>query len=761
MAKRILIYSSFPPTRCGIGRYAAEQVKYEKSKGNIVLQCSPDETSSAAIKINLNNYKSILMAIWNILWLKLDAVFVHYTSTFIYSNTQGSLPRKYFTRICQILLFYFLGWKGRNEGGIIFHETGLFTGKSKLSESLLTIPFHLFHQMIFHTEPERKKIIEKLGSFWGTRATVLPHERYMQSRFTGSQRDARNMFGLDQSKKIFLCIGFFQQHKGFHLAIEAFEKAKCKKNAELYIVGSLRTTNPKYSKYRDELYAQAHRTEGVYLIEEFVDDDAFDAWIVASDCVILPYLKISSSGVGARTRLLGRPLIVNGKTNLGYQFQGDNEVLQYENSEGLMRLLKKFEKKSTLPEHSANYNSSENVEYLSKKPILFVMPWFFKNIQAGAEKVIFTIAEKLCERGINVEVWATASSTLVNRNNHYLDGQQDQGTPFEIVRFPSNKRMEPIFNIMHRQVAKNKGSLLTGWLWKKSALSGKGMEKSLRENAKKYSTIHLCHYFSGSSHRLASIAPEKTILHPFIHNEPAAYHKAMSWMFSCARGAIINSAPEIEVGIKSFQGMLPDLYFPIGVGVSLAEKEYNQISHTRKQKNQLIYIGRIVQEKNISALISWITGFNDTTSDKVSLLFVGEGHEPEIEKLTSSPYVEYAGWVEEDMKIELIRDSLALVQPSLFESFSLVIMEAWALKTPVIVHADCSVTKYHVNNSEGGFAVRSQSEFNSALDILLHKRVEVSRMAESGYNYVTEEFKWSKVIDQFLAARKKIMNYGP
>ena len=758
MAKRILIYSSFPPTRCGIGRYAADQVRHEKSKGNIVLQCSPDETSSAAIKVNLTHCKSILTAVWTILWLKLDSVYVHYAAPFIYSDFQGSISKIYCTRLCQLLLFYSLGWKGRKEGGIIFHETDLFTGKSKFSRALLTIPFHLHYRMIVHTDREREKVIENVGRFFKNRTKVVSHERYMQARFTDTQRDARHTLGLNQKKKIFLCIGFLQWHKGFHEAVEAFRKAKGKKeDAELYIVGSVRISKPEYLKYRNELRSQVNQTEGVFLIEDFVDDKTFDTWIMASDCVVLPYIRISSSGVGARTRLLGRPLIIHGKTNLKNQFQGDNGVYQYINTEGLSRLMREFKKDTTLEASSINRSNSLNVKYERKKPILFVMPWFGKNIRGGAEKVIYTIAEKLNDRGIKVEVWACGSSTIGNRNDEYLDGHKDRETPFEIVRFPTNRRMESIFKIMHRQVTKNRGGRLTGWLWKKSALSGKGMESALRKRAQDFSTIHLCHYFSGSSHRLACIAPEKTILHPFIHDEPAAYHKAMSWMFSCARGAIINSEPEIDIGVKSLQGMLPDLYFPIGNGITLLDEQYRQASANRKLKNQLIYIGRIIPEKNIKALINWITGYNSTASEKISLLFVGQGQPFETKKLTASPYVQYAGWVDEDSKLELIKDSLALVQPSLLESFSLVIMEAWALKKPVIVHADCSATRYHVNNSGGGFAVRTQAEFNRALTILLQKEEEVSKMAESGFNYVTEEFRWSKVIDRFLTARKKIM----
>jgi hypothetical protein len=49
----------------------------------------------------------------------------------------------------------------------------------------------------------------------------------------------------------------------------------------------------------------------IHLLESFVSNEDFDTWISASDCVVLLYSEIWSSGVLGRARILERPAIVS------------------------------------------------------------------------------------------------------------------------------------------------------------------------------------------------------------------------------------------------------------------------------------------------------------------------------------------------------------------------------------------------------------------------------------------------------------------
>jgi len=79
--------------------------------------------------------------------------------------------------------------------------------------------------------------------------------------------------------------------------------------ARLDVVGSVRVEDDDYMDYADELRALVDATAGAALHEGFVSDERFDEWLVAADCLVLPYRTIWSSGVLERARLFGTPVI--------------------------------------------------------------------------------------------------------------------------------------------------------------------------------------------------------------------------------------------------------------------------------------------------------------------------------------------------------------------------------------------------------------------------------------------------------------------
>jgi glycosyltransferase involved in cell wall biosynthesis len=93
-----------------------------------------------------------------------------------------------------------------------------------------------------------------------------------------------------------------------------------------------------------------------------------------------------------------------------------------------------------------------------------------------------------------------------------------------------------------------------------------------------------------------------------------------------------------------------------------------------------------------------------------------------------------------------------LCQPSLLESFSIVLMESWLAGTPALVHGHCAATRYHVQQSGGGLYFTSTAEFTAALDWLLTHPRERQRMGRQGQVYVRRKFTWPTVIDRFRAA---------
>ena len=113
---------------------------------------------------------------------------------------------------------------------------------------------------------------------------------------------------------------------------------------------------------------------------------------------------------------------------------------------------------------------------------------------------------------------------------------------------------------------------------------------------------------------------------------------------------------------------------------------------------QFLCLGRIHPKKNIDALIA---AWNRLETDGVlppdaRLVIAGWGDEAHVEQLRAglsraAPSVSFAGPVYGAAKRELLEQSRFLLLPSLSEGLPMVILEAWAAGTPVLMTTECNL----------------------------------------------------------------------
>ena len=77
------------------------------------------------------------------------------------------------------------------------------------------------------------------------------------------------------------------------------------------------------------------------------------------------------------------------------------------------------------------------------------------------------------------------------------------------------------------------------------------------------------------------------------------------------------------------------------------------------------------------------------------------------------------GIVDEPTKQAIIEHSLAFVQPSHYESFSIVLMEGWAAGKAAAVQALSAVLAGHARRSGGALPYRNEEELGEVLDLLV------------------------------------------
>jgi glycosyltransferase involved in cell wall biosynthesis len=107
------------------------------------------------------------------------------------------------------------------------------------------------------------------------------------------------------------------------------------------------------------------------------------------------------------------------------------------------------------------------------------------------------------------------------------------------------------------------------------------------------------------------------------------------------------------------------------------------------------------------------------------------------------------GFVSEQDKKDAYSAAMLLCQPSLNESFSIVMMESWLCNTPCLVHGNCEVTRNHVVLAGGGLYFHNFYEFAKCLDYFQKHPDKQRAMGQAGRRYVLSNFEWDVVIEKY------------
>jgi glycosyltransferase involved in cell wall biosynthesis len=315
---QILVISTFPPTKCGVGTYAAEQVARLMEAGHSVTKVTMAADSTADQYFYFRTLPGMLRWLMFCVRSRYDEIYVHYADNFYFPYSQKKTPAGPIRHLLQTASLRILGKRANKGSHVVLHE---FMGTDNLTLNLRRVrsfAFGGYTHLDFHTQSNLNEFLKAYPSIKKERTHIIEHSQNMAKRFRGTRADARGALNLPLDKKIFLCLGFITPSKGFDLAVEAFREVDGP-NAELHLVGSVQTSRPLLVKYADDLRSLVEQTKGAFLYTGFVDDEIFDQWLCAADLLILPYRSVISSGVGARASLYKTPLAISDLRNLQEQ----------------------------------------------------------------------------------------------------------------------------------------------------------------------------------------------------------------------------------------------------------------------------------------------------------------------------------------------------------------------------------------------------------------------------------------------------------
>jgi glycosyltransferase involved in cell wall biosynthesis len=317
---RILVVSSYPPRHCGIGAYAHAQVQRLRDEGHDVTMLSaPDGEGDIRAELIGGEAFARAAAIGS----GFDRVIVHFQPALYYPPRAAAAKIRTSLRLLSLV-------RRVPQTEIVVHEADPPI-RWRPDYVLLRQAFSRA-RLLFHTDIERDRF-ERAYRI-RARAELIPHTEGVE--VTGvSREDARYRLGIPPEERLFLCAGFLGPSKGFERAVEAWNMAGMP--GRLVIVGSVRDDTPENLAYAAMLRELVAGHDRLQLVEDYVADDEFDAWVAGADLLILPYRRSWSSGALARAQRHGTPAAVADVGGLAEQ-AGPNDVVFHSDGE-LVKLL--------------------------------------------------------------------------------------------------------------------------------------------------------------------------------------------------------------------------------------------------------------------------------------------------------------------------------------------------------------------------------------------------------------------------------------
>jgi glycosyltransferase involved in cell wall biosynthesis len=389
---------------------------------------------------------------------------------------------------------------------------------------------------------------------------------------------------------------------------------------------------------------------------------------------------------------------------------------------------------------------------MDQKRFCFVLPRFFEGIAGGAETLLGALAYQLHQRGDYVELLATCACDNRTWQNE-LPGGVSEVAGMRLVRFPVDKRnldsWIPVQVAIHEGKRVSSAEQLT---WMQESVNSTELYSYLCQHGRDFDLIFFGPYLFGTTFWGSQIFPDKSVLVPCLHDEPYAYLDLICTMFRSVRGCIFNAAPEMELA-RSLYGDIEGGV--VGMGFDLpSNQEVAQLEPYFDQSfPYILYLGRKEMGKNAQVLIDYFCESKalGLVDERVKLVILGGGSFSDLHRedaLKRGDVVDLPHLSERD-KRRLLRHALFLCQPSVNESFSIVLMEAWMVGTPVVVHGECAVTKHHVLQSGGGLYLSSATDFAGVTRYFMDDGGRRGQFAERGRVYVEHEFSWPSVLERF------------
>jgi glycosyltransferase involved in cell wall biosynthesis len=250
-------------------------------------------------------------------------------------------------------------------------------------------------------------------------------------------------------------------------------------------------------------------------------------------------------------------------------------------------------------------------------------------------------------------------------------------------------------------------------------------------------------------------------------NTEKMIHETEAWLTYEAWKVICCSAYMVSHVRWAF-GLPEDklVMIPNGVNINVYNKIETDLASFRAkfalpEEKIALYVGRLVYEKGIHVLINAVPKVLEKVNAKFTI--VGSGYMKEqllniVRSMSLEHKVLFMGFADDETLLRLQKCADVSVVPSLFEPFGIVVLEAMAAKSPVVV-SDTGGLSEIVKHDVTGFKAYPNNPESLALGItkiLLDENYR-NYIRENAYTQVQEKYDWEKIAQRTKAIYQAVL----
>ena len=394
--------------------------------------------------------------------------------------------------------------------------------------------------------------------------------------------------------------------------------------------------------------------------------------------------------------------------------------------------------------------------------VAFVVPRYGPAIIGGAETAARLLAERLVAlRGWDVDVLTSCAEDFVTWDDVYPPGETWIGG-VRVVRFRSAAGRDPSFHPLSASLLADPAAASIADTERWVDLQGP-VTPHLADAAAGWpaDVVVFYPYLYYPTVRVIGRVAAPTILHPAAHDEPALHLPVFPRVFGAADALVFQTEAERHLVERTFP-VASHHQLLLGLGV---DDPWSDGSPTGSDAGSvsgpdagpasgadqfpvgpyLVCLGRVDSHKGTTLLARYFARYKARRPGPLRLVLAG----PVVDAPPDHPETDVLGPVSDQAKWALLAGASALVSPSPWEAFSLVVAESWSARTPVLVNAGCAATVEHCRRSGGGLTFDGYGEFEVAVDRLVGDTSFGDALGDRGRAYVDARFRWPHVIDRY------------